>query len=95
MGDAKKSLKLSRKISLPMKNKIDKYVTTSSSYKNGVLYGLRKDPVLMTKSKKASGVSMGADKNGFFVYTHRARSKSKATPSGITVKEINFIESTG
>lgn len=78
-----------------MKNKIDKFVTKSSRYKNGVLYGLRKSPVLIKKSKKASGVSMGADKNGFFVYTHRARSKSKATPNGITAKEIKLIESTG
>lgn len=95
MAKAKKSLKLSRKIPLAMKNKIDKFVTSSSTYRNGVLTGLKKPSLLIKKSSKAKGVSMGADKNGFFVYTHRARSKSKATPNGITKKEIDFIESTG
>ena len=95
MGNAKISLKRSRKISIAMKNKIEKYVTSSSKYRNGVLTGLKKPSILNSKSKKAKGVSMGADKNGFFVYTHRARSKSKKTPNGITAKEINFIESTG
>ena len=42
-----------------------------------------------------SGFSMGIDKDGFFVHTHRARSKSYEKPEKITVKEIKFIDSTG
>lgn len=95
MTDVRKSLKLSRKIPASMKIKIEKYLLKSSRYKNGMVFGLKKAPELAKKSRKASGVSMGANASGFFVYTHRARSKSKATPNGITKKEIDFIESTG
>lgn len=95
MTDIKKSLQLSRKIPATMKKKIEAYLNTSSTYRNGAVYGLRKPDILSLKSSKSSGVSFGADKKGFFVYTHRARSHSKATPAGITKKEIDFIESTG
>lgn len=93
--DPKKSLQLSRKIPASMKKKIEPYVTSSTRYQNGMLFGLRKPSLLMKTSSKAKGVSFGANKDGFFVYTHRARSKSKSTPNGITKKEIDFIESTG
>jgi hypothetical protein len=46
------------------------------------------------KGRNFDGVGMGADKNGFYVYTHRARSKSKSDPSEITSKEVKFIRST-
>ncbi len=46
-------------------------------------------------SKKASGVSMGQDKNGVFVYTHRARSKSYKKWENIPKSAIDFVESTG
>lgn len=95
MSDVRKSLQLSRKIPAAMKKKIEVYLNTSSKYKDGVVTGLRKPDILALKSSKASGVSFGADKKGFFVYTHRARSQSKPTPNGITKKEIDFIESTG
>lgn len=42
-----------------------------------------------------SGVSLGKDDNGYFVYTHRARSKSYETPHAIPQGKIDFIESTG
>ena len=47
------------------------------------------------KTPKSSGVSLGADKDGFFCYTHRAASKRHESPEKIPVKEINFIETTG
>ena len=47
------------------------------------------------KGKSFYGVSLGADKNGFFVYTHRARSKSYETPADIPNSKIKFIETTG
>lgn len=93
--DVRKSIQSSRKIPAKMKEEILKYVTSSSRYNNGRVFSLAK-PSAMTKiSSKISGCSMGADKDGFFVYTHRARSKSFATPLKITKKSIDFIESTG
>lgn len=79
-----------------MKEEILKYFTGGATYRmGGRVHGLSKPNILREKSTKSQGVSMGADKNGFYVYTHRARSKSKPTPDKITVTEINFIESTG
>jgi len=39
--------------------------------------------------------SIGRDKEGYFVMTHRARSKSYETPEKIPDSQIKFIESTG
>ena len=90
------SLLNSKSIDTEMKEKILKYFTGGSTYKEGGhVHGLSKPKELMNKTPKADGVSMGADKDGFFVYTHRARSKSHELPEKITVTEINFIESTG
>lgn len=64
----------------------------------GVITELNLHPDLKKKirdNKYPDGFSMGIDKNGFFVHTHRARSKSHETPSGITAKEMKFIDSTG
>ena len=44
---------------------------------------------------KLDGVSLGKDKNGFFVRTHRARCKSYPTPGTIPKSKIAFIKSTG
>jgi len=41
------------------------------------------------------GTSVGRDKNGFFVTTHRARSKSYESPKDIPSGKIKFIKSTG
>lgn len=41
------------------------------------------------------GVSLGQDEDGFFVYTHRARSDSYARPHDIPASKISYIESTG
>ena len=35
------------------------------------------------------------DKDGFYIHTHRARSKSYESPEKITEKDIKFIDSTG
>lgn len=92
----KKSLSLSKSIGKEMKEEIQKYLAGGSTYhEGGRVHGLSKPNVLREKSNKSNGVSMGADKKGFYVYTHRARSKSKPTPDKITVTEIEFIESTG
>lgn len=95
-NDNKNALMRSKTISKEMKEEILKYFTGGSTYhEGGHVNGLSKPKELTEKSSKASGVGLGADKNGFFVYTHRARSKSHADPGKIPVKEIDFIESTG
>lgn len=66
--------------------------------KNGVVTGLELHPDLVSKIKEKdlpNGFDMGVDKNGYFILTHRARSKSHENPVDITVKEIKFIDSTG
>lgn len=95
MTDVRKSISLSRKIPAKMKVEILKYVTSSSRYHNGSVYGLKKASGMGKITPKISGVSFGADKNGFFVYTHRARCKSYANPLKIPKKTIEWVESTG
>lgn len=56
---------------------------------------------LIDKCKQANcmdsldGISLGKDKKGFFVYTHRWRSKSYNKPESIPIKDIKFCETTG
>lgn len=50
---------------------------------------------LFKKSDKAKGVTLRKDKNGYYVHTHRARSKSYKEVSHIPKRAIEFIESTG
>ncbi len=60
--------------------------------------GLRLNKDLKSKISDGdypSGFDMGIDKDGYFIHTHRARSKSYQKASDITVKEIRFIDSTG
>lgn len=49
----------------------------------------------INKGNYPSGFDMGIDKNGYFIHTHRARSKSYEDPSKISVRDIKFIDSTG
>lgn len=48
-----------------------------------------------TKKGVSYGCSIGKDKNGYFAYTHRARSKSYESKDKIPVKTLKFIDSTG
>jgi hypothetical protein len=71
---------------------------THINSKHPVILGLTMSSELKNKIKEGnlpSGFSFGADKNGFFIYTHRARSKSHKNSNKITTKEIRFIDSTG
>lgn len=45
--------------------------------------------------KALEGVSLGKDSKGYFVYTHRARSKSYDKAENIPGKDVKFIETTG
>ena len=42
-----------------------------------------------------SQCSLGEDDDGYFAYTHRARSSSYPTPEEIPESKIKFIEGTG
>lgn len=65
---------------------------------NSKIFGLELPDELLTRIQERgypNGFSFGIDANGFFIHTHRARSKSKEKISQITAKEIKFIASTG
>ena len=71
------------------------YVTSA---KKGKVFGLKLHPDLKKKIKEGDypdGYDMGVDKDGYFIHTHRGRSKSHSKPNGITAKEMKFIDSTG
>jgi len=100
-SETKDALINSKSISKEVKNEILKYLTSGSSYKlskhgnGGFINGLIKPKEFTEKTSKSSGVSLGADNDGFYCYTHRARSKSYEIPGKIPIKDIEFIESTG
>lgn len=83
-----------KKIPEDMKELILPYITSSSKYnpKSGSVTGLRK-PAGMPKD--AEGLGFGANRDGFFVYTHRARCKSVKDPLKIPLDAIKFVKSTG
>lgn len=85
-------LQKSRKILKNMKEKISKYLKFDSIYNKGVVLNLKKPRI---KGKTFAGVGFGADKNGFFVYTHRTRSRSYSEPDKIPDKKIAYVKSTG
>lgn len=45
--------------------------------------------------KQKLGFSCGRDKQGYFVYTHRAGSKRYPSLDKIPMKDLKFIDSTG
>ena len=77
---------------------MDNHSDWVSSIGSGKVSELQLHPDLKKKISEEglpSGFSMGVDKNGYFIHTHRARSKSNENPSGFTQKEIKFVDSTG
>jgi len=86
-------VKRSKKLSKEMKEKIlPLIIQGSTTYKTGRVFDLH---IPKIEGKSFKGVSLGADKNGFFVFTHRARCKSKPNIEDIPNKDIEFIETTG
>ena len=49
----------------------------------------------LKKHPKGKGVTLAKDEDGFFVYTHRCRSKSYRSIASIPKSAVEFIESTG
>ena len=96
--DIETSIKYLKKIPKELKEEALKLVTSSTKAKNGKITELKLHPDLKKKIADGGypdGFSMGIDKDGYFIHTHRVRSKSHEKPDGITVKEIKFIETTG
>ena len=65
---------------------------------SGKVSGLKIHPDLQKKIDEGnlpSGFSMGVDKKGYYIHTHRARSKSYENPAKIPTKDIKFVDSTG
>lgn len=86
------------KLSKEYKDAVMNLVEFGTRANNGIVTGLTLDDKLKKKIKDGeypSGYSMGVDKNGFFVHTHRARSKSYESPEKIPAKDLKFIDSTG
>lgn len=54
-----------------------------------------KDATRLFGSFKARGFSVSKDKDGFFIWTHRSRSKSYKSLSRIPKSVQKFLESTG
>ena len=62
----------------------------------GLVYQVVTKPKeFLDKTPKAKGVTLAKNKNGYFCYTHRARSAEYKTIAAIPKKVIEFIESTG
>lgn len=94
----KEEIKKIRGLNKERKEVAQKLVQFSTSAERGKVYGLRLHPGLAKKLRLAglpSGFSMGLDKDGWFIHTHRARSESREEPTLFTKKEIKFIDSTG
>lgn len=91
-------IKNSKKLPNEYKEVALKFLKTYSTYKPGRVTGLNLHPDLIKIIKDnqyPSGFDMGIDKDGYYIHTHRARSKSHEQPNQITAKEIKFIDSTG
>lgn len=89
--DVKGKVERSKKIPKELKEEILPLINSTTRYNNGIVVNLTKPH----GKQSIKGCGLGADKNGFFVMTHRARSKSYKNINDIPQKEINFIESTG
>jgi hypothetical protein len=86
--DVKGKVERSKKIPKELKEQIYPLIVNGQTrYNNGIVTRLK-----YSESKECD---LGADKNGFFVLTHRARSKSYESVDKIPEKDIKFIESTG
>ncbi len=95
MLKVQRTLERSRTIPSATKKKIIPLLRNDSMYSNKMIFGLKIPKELKSiKLGKGDCFSLGADKNGFFVYTHRARSKSYKLYTNIPTRDVKFIGST-
>lgn len=91
----KKPVSPAKKKVEPKKPAPKKSTKAKPKEKSEVKHGIQRVKDFPTKNGVRYGCSIGQDKNGFFAYTHRARSKSYENQLDIPVKDLKFIESTG
>jgi len=92
------SIKYLKKLPKELKEFALNHLQSYTKAKNGKITGLLLPEDLSNKIKEGgypNGFSLGVDKNGYFIHTHRARSKSYKRAIDIPVKDIKFIDSTG
>jgi hypothetical protein len=92
------SIKFLKKIPKEYKDVALSLVQSYTVAKNGKISGLLLHPDLekrINDNNYPNGYSMGIDHNGYFIHTHRARSKSHESMDQITPEEMKFIDSTG
>lgn len=97
-AEAKEAIGRMRKIPDELKDEAVKLVIDLTRKSPKAITGLELHPDLKAKIEDKDlpdGFSMGIDKDGYFVHTQRARSRSFESPGKIGVKEIRFIDSTG
>lgn len=96
--DINDQIKFVRGVSSENKEYAKKYTQCITKVGKGKITGLDLPSEFVSKlnsEKLPNGFSMGIDKDGFFIHTHRARSKSKKSIMSIPKKDIIFIDSTG
>jgi predicted GNAT family acetyltransferase len=96
--DIKDKIKYVRGVSDELKDFAMNHLERYTNAAKGRISGLQLHPDLKKKIKEKGlpdGFSMGVDKDGYYIHTHRARSKSYEKPDAINIKDIKFIDSTG
>lgn len=91
-------IKFLKKVPKEYKEIACQLINSYTTAENGKITGLRLHPDLearIAEKNLPNGFDMGIDKDGFFIHTHRGRSKSKESVDKITEEEIAFIDSTG
>ena len=91
-------IKYVRGISNELKDIALDHLGSRTRANKGKITGLELHANLKKKIKDKNlpdGFDMGIDKDGFYIHTHRARSKSYESPEKITEKDIKFVDSTG
>jgi hypothetical protein len=96
--DVKTNIKYLKKLPTELKDVASELTKKYSKANNGKVTGLELHPDLKDKIQDGDypdGFDMGVDKDGYFIHTHRARSKSYGKPDDIPIRDIKFIDSTG
>jgi len=101
-GDVPESVVRRWEKETPKGKKLPEHVKTAAAFVVGIKEALLKLPVssedhkeFRAKHGKNTGVSLARDKDGFYVKTHRCRSKSYPRPSAIPNDRVKFVGSTG
>jgi hypothetical protein len=98
ISEVKEKIKNLKKLPKEYKEIAVNYVNDLTVAKNGKVSSLDLHEDLKKKIKEKdlpNGFHMGIDKDGYFIHTHRTRSKSFEAPGKISVKAIRFVDSTG